>query len=213
MRTYKHNIVYKTTNKINGKWYIGVHSTDDIKDKYLGSGIALKLAIDKYGRNNFTREILYDYPNVELAYIKEAEMVNIDVCKSNDNYNLMTGGVGGQYLNNITKTHINTKQGWVLKEEFDPSIHNGHNKDIVIVKDSSGNQFAVSKSDPRYLSGELIPWNRGLKKSKEGNLKRSETQKAKPKYPKIKCECGQLVTTQPAGYKAHINGSSHLKKI
>jgi hypothetical protein len=38
---------YKTINKINNKYYIGVHSTNDIKDGYLGSGVALKRAIRK----------------------------------------------------------------------------------------------------------------------------------------------------------------------
>lgn len=33
----KYNYVYKTTNSINGRFYYGVHSTDDLNDGYLGS--------------------------------------------------------------------------------------------------------------------------------------------------------------------------------
>lgn len=42
--------VYKTTNIINGKYYIGVHKTTNPNDSYLGSGKAIKEAIKKYGK-------------------------------------------------------------------------------------------------------------------------------------------------------------------
>ena len=50
--------VYKTTNLIDGKIYIGKYSGKD--KKYLGSGTYLKNAINKYGRENFIREIIED---------------------------------------------------------------------------------------------------------------------------------------------------------
>jgi len=50
---------YITTNKVNGKQYVGMHSTDNVDDGYLGSGIAIINAINKYGKENFTREILW----------------------------------------------------------------------------------------------------------------------------------------------------------
>lgn len=51
-------IVYRTTNHVNEKFYIGSHQTKKINDGYLGSGKYLKKAIKKYGRKNFTRDIL-----------------------------------------------------------------------------------------------------------------------------------------------------------
>jgi len=51
-------ILYKTTNLLNGKTYVGIHKTNDLEDGYLGSGIALLVAIRKYGKFNFKREIL-----------------------------------------------------------------------------------------------------------------------------------------------------------
>jgi hypothetical protein len=43
MHEYKYHIIYKTTNLINGKIYVGMHSTDNLNDGYLGSGWILNL--------------------------------------------------------------------------------------------------------------------------------------------------------------------------
>lgn len=52
-KDYKYNFVYVTVNKINGHYYKGKHSTDNIDDGYLGSGCILQRAIKKYGKHNF----------------------------------------------------------------------------------------------------------------------------------------------------------------
>ena len=59
----KYHIVYLTINKLNGKCYIGSHSTNNINDKYIGSGVAIKEAISKYSKNNFIRITLKKYDN------------------------------------------------------------------------------------------------------------------------------------------------------
>jgi hypothetical protein len=59
----KYNYVYITTNLINGKQYVGEHSTDNIEDRYLGSGFQLRMAIKKYGRKNFNKLILEHFDN------------------------------------------------------------------------------------------------------------------------------------------------------
>ena len=46
----KYNYIYIITNIVNGKIYIGKHSTDDLNDGYLGSGKKLRLAKNKYGK-------------------------------------------------------------------------------------------------------------------------------------------------------------------
>lgn len=84
--------VYKTTNNLNGKYYIGAHKTTNLNDNYLGSGVALKSAIRKYGVKNFSKEVLFIFDNSEDMYLKEAELVNPLDEKS---YNLTHGGKGG----------------------------------------------------------------------------------------------------------------------
>lgn len=91
-------IVYKTTNLLNNRYYIGMHRTENIDDGYLGSGKILKRAIKKYGKENFKREVLFIFDNENDMILKEAELVNEEFCKSDDNYNVATGGSGGDTL-------------------------------------------------------------------------------------------------------------------
>lgn len=101
----KHYLVYKTTNLVNGKIYIGQHQTYDLNDGYLGSGILIQRAIEKYGEENFKREILFECSSVEEMNAKEAELVNEEFLKRDDVYNLKLGGDGG--FDFITRNGLN----------------------------------------------------------------------------------------------------------
>lgn len=88
------HFVYKTENMINGKIYIGVHSSNNPNDNYLGSGNLITKAIRKYGRSNFRRRILEFFSTREEAFAKEAEIVTKEFCLREDNYNIDLGGRG-----------------------------------------------------------------------------------------------------------------------
>lgn len=88
-------IIYKTTNLINDKIYVGYHSTDNLDDSYLGSGKILKQSIEKNGVDNFKREILYVFPSKQEALQKEKELVTEDFVQREDTYNMKVGGEGG----------------------------------------------------------------------------------------------------------------------
>lgn len=89
--------VYKTTNLINGKIYVGLHVTEDLDDNYLGSGSQIRAAIKKYGKENFKREYIKVCESPEEMYALEAEIVNEDFVKRTDTYNMKTGGTGSWY--------------------------------------------------------------------------------------------------------------------
>lgn len=90
----KYFTIYKTTNIINKKIYIGLHATNDLNDKYLGSGVFLKKAIRKYGTANFKKEILFIYDNKHDMIEKEKELVNEEFVNRYDTYNMSKGGFG-----------------------------------------------------------------------------------------------------------------------
>lgn len=89
------NYLYIVRNLVNGKFYIGVHSTDDPDDGYMGSGKRLKLAMKKYGVESFEKILLYVFDDSELMYLAESMIVDDNFVKRNDVYNMATGGNGG----------------------------------------------------------------------------------------------------------------------
>lgn len=88
--------IYKTTCKVNGKIYIGQCKKTLTKSKnYLGSGVLIRKAVDKYGKNNFIKEILFETNYLEELNLKEVEFISL--FKSYEHsigYNIALGGGG-----------------------------------------------------------------------------------------------------------------------
>lgn len=84
-------LVYKITNLINKKMYIGVHQTKNKDDGYMGSGLLINRAIKKYGVGEFRKEILFEAKSIKEMFSKEQELVEIGP----HTYNISAGGIGG----------------------------------------------------------------------------------------------------------------------
>jgi hypothetical protein len=92
-------IIYKTTNNLTGKYYIGVHKQSGILfEGYWGSSRNLSEDIKKLGSSNFYRETLFSFNKEEDAYKKEAEIVNSIFVKNSKTYNKVQGGKGGTFF-------------------------------------------------------------------------------------------------------------------
>ena len=87
-------IIYKTTNTINGKYYIGAHNGKC--KSYKGSGRVLKNAMKEYSSKNFVREVLEVCATEEEMYRREAEIVNEAIVTDRNSYNIANGGRGGR---------------------------------------------------------------------------------------------------------------------
>jgi hypothetical protein len=107
----KHYIIYQITNKINGKIYIGKHITSNLNDGYMGSGKAIKIALNKYGVDNFEKTILFECSSEDELNKKEAEFVTKEFIARDDVYNIIPGGYGGwEAYNNIIENNLERRK-------------------------------------------------------------------------------------------------------
>lgn len=154
-------IIYKTTNLINGKIYIGQDSKNN--PKYLGSGIALNNAIKKYGKENFKKEILEHCVDKKGMDEKERYWISeLDSRNKNIGYNITKGGDGCLGCSNkgiiFTKTH---------KENISKNHHD--------VSGENNPMFGKTHTDAVKLKLKNI--NLGKKMSEESKNKMSEKRK------------------------------------
>jgi hypothetical protein len=99
---------------------------------YFGSGNNIKKAVKEFDKENFEKIILYNFNTKEEMLEKEKELVNDEFIKRSDTYNIIFGG------------------------------GNFNTENLVTIRDISSNTFDVHKTDPRYLSGELVGITKGL---------------------------------------------------
>lgn len=92
IKNKKYHYFYKITNLINNHFYYGIHSTDNLEDGYMGSGARLHRAYDKYGIENFEKEILKFFDSREECSNYEIEMVTEELIHDNICYNIVGGG-------------------------------------------------------------------------------------------------------------------------
>jgi len=100
-------IIYKITNLLTNKSYVGKHITTNINDKYMGSGQILKQSFKKHGISNFTKEIIEECENEELMNQREIFWISELNTFSPNGYNINTGGKGGDnFTHNPNKEQI-----------------------------------------------------------------------------------------------------------
>lgn len=106
--------IYITINRINQKQYIGSHF-GYLNDAYLGSGVILKKAIKRYGKNSFSRSILEIVDNKEDIFVRELHWIKFYNADQSDMfYNVSSSPSGGFDLSNYTQKQKNKilKRKW-----------------------------------------------------------------------------------------------------
>lgn len=151
--------IYKVTNKINGKFYIGKHQTSNINDSYYGSGRNIVKAIKKYGKENFYKEILFVFDTEQEMNSKEKEILTEEFISSDKNYNLGIGGEGGPHFKGRThspKTKEKLKnlaRGKKLPEEAKNKISAAHKGKIT--SQETKDKISASRKKSNLKAGKI----------------------------------------------------------
>ena len=156
--------IYRITNCVNGKTYIGKHKYKDTPyDKYMGSGVRLSSAYEKYGRENFIKGIIIDnigdvetINQLERDYIAFQRQHNPNGC-----YNIADGGDGG-----------NGNKGMKHPDEWNRNVSEALRNSIKFQETVHSDEFR------KHMSNAMKGKNKGPK-SEEFCKKVSEAKKGK----------------------------------
>jgi group I intron endonuclease len=179
-------VIYKTTNIVNGKFYIGQDSKNN--PSYLGSGVLLSKAIKKYGKENFIKEI------IEVCSTKkelnEREKYWINRLESIDNsigYNIAEGGMGGNTYNDEIKKRISD----LMKKK--------------VFSEETRKKMSLSRKNKSYHTKEskekISKTHKGKKLSKEHIEKLREYGKQSSKSKEFLEQQGLIQNYWPKGTK------------
>ena len=126
------NYVYIITNLVNNKQYVGDHSTNKLNDNYLGSGIALNNAKNKYGKEKFKKEILEFFDTKIDAFNAQEKHINEYNTLTPNGYNISPKGglhVSGchskETIKKIKIGNLGKNKGKHHSKESKESISNG----------------------------------------------------------------------------------------
>lgn len=162
--------IYRITNLINGKTYIGQHKYKKLNDSYTGSGVLIKRAIKKHGIENFKKEILeFNIPTVELANDWEQMYILFERAIGKAEYNIANGGNGTGTVSKETKRKMSeTRKGRKLSEETKIKISEAN-------KGKSRNKGHISWNKGK--KGLQTPPNKGIPLTEEQKKNLSKVRK------------------------------------
>lgn len=120
--------IYKTICLVTGRYYIGMHSTNNLDDGYMGSGLRLRRSIRKYGVEQHKKEIIEYCNDVYELSKREAEIVTHELINEDLCMNLVAGGYGGfiskegctkggKVSGDIIKKRLETNEEFKLKHK------------------------------------------------------------------------------------------------
>lgn len=190
----KHNYFYKITNLISGKYYYGIHSTDNLEDGYMGSSKYLKEDIKVLGKENFKKDIIIDYSTRKEASDYEVTILTKEVLQDQLSYNLSAAG-------------MNWKIYYPTEEQK-----------LKISNSLKGREFTsehlekLSKSARKFRTPEeklhLKLVNTGKKHTEETKLKMSNSQTGR----ECKQETREKISRSQLGEKNHRFGKKHTSE-
>lgn len=150
--------IYLTTCLVNGKKYIGQSINQRNKNTYLGSGIAFKCALRKYGKDNFKKTILVDDVSClnELNKL-EREFIRKYDCIIPNGYNLDLGGTNKGRMSEATKAKmIKSKTGKKYTEKQRIANSESH-KGLKLSDETKKKIGDANRGKPSWNKGKKMP--------------------------------------------------------
>ena len=166
--------IYRITNLINSKTYIGQHKYKKLDDSYMGSGVYIKRAINKYGIENFKKEILvFNISKKEHIDLLEKTFIASERGKGKAEYNIANGGKGsaGHKMSESAKIKLSERS---KGNQYHTGHHNSEETKRKWSEERKGKN--AGKNNPMY----------GKHFSEETKRKLSDSHKGKPGYWKGK---------------------------
>lgn len=176
--------IYKITNQINGKVYVGQHVTTNKEDLYFGSGFLLKIAIKKHGRENFSKTYLEECFSYEELNEKEIFWIKKLNTITPNGYNIRIGGNNAP-MSDLSKQKLSLSQKERLKDKTkNPNLGGKITRKPEIRKKLSDATKARFVNDPN-LKNKIS--RKGKHITPEQSRKQSERLKGKnnPRYIEI----------------------------
>ena len=170
-------IIYKITNNLDNKIYIGSHKTTDVNDGYMGSGKYLNRAIKKYGLENFTKDILFVFDSPEEMDAKEAELVNEQFLLNESTYNLKQGGFGGFDFINKKKLNYSYTKNRQISPFVNPDRYNDEWHSLTHAKRKAGIKKAWEEGKMHKFNADINIEMRKRAETPEAIAKRKDTYK------------------------------------
>jgi len=195
--------IYKWVNQINGKWYIGSHK-GSLDDGYRHSSRILSAAEQKYGLENFSREILFE-GNYEEDQIREKEAAFLkfyDAANNPDSYNQSnirgTSCISQEAREKISLANSLRERGPEERQKLSEA-HKGKKKTPEHIAKMS-----------RALKGRTV-WNKGIPRTEEWKQRHSKRMKGRTPAS-IVCEhCNRSICGPSNYYRYHDKNCKHRK--
>lgn len=180
-------IIYQTTNNIDGMTYRGCHQTKNLNDEYLGSGKYLKRAIKKYGKENFSKNIICLCYNLEHMIEMEKFYIDEDWSNSANNYNLQTGGLNYGVLSEESRKKISNSVKSRHKEGVYKNTNRVYKSLSMETKEKISKKLKEKYKTHKHPTTGIASWNKGKtgvmptpwNKGLKGAQKHSEESKEK----------------------------------
>lgn len=193
-KPYKYHYIYKTTCLLTNRYYIGIHSTFNIDDGYIGSGKRLRYSIKKYGKENHIKEILEFVKERKELEKKEVDLINEYIDDINC-INLTKGGFG------FKMNHSETSKNKISKTLSNKTYKDIHGKDRVAIEKEK-RSIGVKKSWQNMTEQQIIERKKNMSKAKKIHYEKHPEAKIQKSY---KCPHCQKEGYGSVMYKWHFD--------